>query len=439
MNTKNESSVQKNIRFDNQHIWHPYGSIINQPKNYYVESCEGSKIILKDGKVLIDGMSSWWCAIHGYNNPELNEAIEVQLNKMSHVMFGGLTHQPAIDLGRKLINLTEKKLDCLFFADTGSVAIDVALKMAIQCFQGLQKNSKKKFLAMSLGYHGDTFGAMSVCDPLNPMHSMFEKVLQENAFISLPNIGFFDEWNETCMRPLEDYIKNHHKELAGIILEPIVQGAGGFQIYHPNILKEIRVLCTRFNILLILDEIATGFGRTGKLFAYQYANIVPDILCLGKALTGGYMTLSCTMCTRTVTNAICNGKAKCFMHGPTFMGNPLACAVANKSIEILQRGDWRKQVMNIQKIIMQEWKMTEKGSIIKDIRVLGAIGIIELNIRADIEWFQKKFVEKGVWVRPLSKFVYITPQYGISEKDLRILCRVVIDVIYEFANIRMGK
>ncbi len=433
-----KSTTQNNLEFDNQHIWHPYGSVINQPQNYYVESCEGNKIKLKDGKVLIDGMSSWWCAIHGYNNPELNEVMEAQLDKMSHVMFGGLTHKPAIDLGRKLINLTNKELDCIFYADTGSVAIDVALKMAIQCFQGLHKTSKKKFLAMSHGYHGDTFGAMSVCDPSNAMYSMFEKVLQENIFIQAPEVGFFDEWNESCMKPLIDCIKLHHKELAGVILEPIFQGAGGFRFYHPNILREIKGLCTKYDILLILDEIATGFGRTGKLFAYQYANITPDILCLGKALTGGYMTLSCTMCTRNVANTICSGEAKCFMHGPTFMGNPLACAIANKSIEILQRGEWKKQVEIIQEIITQEWRNAKEISIVRAIRVLGAIGVIELDILVDTEWFQEKFVKRRVWVRPFNNFVYITPQYGISENDLRILCRAIIDTIYEFSILKKG-
>lgn len=431
------SDIKELLQFDKEHIWHPYTSTINPLPCFLVESAKGSKIKLATGEELVDGMSSWWAAIHGYNHPELNEAATNQLAKVSHVMFGGFTHEPAIKLTKQLLEMTVPELEHCFLADSGSVAVEVSLKMAIQyCHSKYgESNKRKAFLTVNYGYHGDTFGAMSVCDPVNSMHNLYSGYVRENIFVEPPKCKPTEEWDPKYIKSFEEKITKHHDEIIAVILEPIVQGAGGMKIYHPQFLKEIRKLCDKYDVLLILDEIATGFGRTGKLFAYEHAQVSPDILCVGKGLTGGYLTLSAVLCTKDVAKTICSGKAKGFMHGPTFMGNPLACSVASKSLEIVQRGDWKLQTSEIEKTFIQMLKPLETTSIVNDVRIIGAIGVVELVIPVNMGWFQQKFVEKGVWVRPFGKLVYLMPPFIISKDELIVLINAVIEIIQEFATL----
>ncbi|GMM31662.1 adenosylmethionine-8-amino-7-oxononanoate transaminase [Martiniozyma asiatica (nom. inval.)] len=425
------------LQYDKKHVWHPYTSTINPLPCFLVNSAKGVQINLATGESLIDGMSSWWAAVHGYNNEELNEAATTQLQDMSHIMFGGLTHKPAINLAKKLIDMTAPDLQHCFLADSGSVAVEVSLKMAFQYCEskfGSDENfQKKKFLTVNYGYHGDTFGAMSVCDPVNSMHSLYSGYVRENIFVEAPQCKFDEEWNEKYIKTFKEKIEKHHHEVIAVIIEPIVQGAGGMRIYHAEYLRQVRQLCTKHNILLILDEIATGFGRTGKLFAYEHAGITPDILCLGKALTGGYLTLSAVLCTEDVAQTVCSGRAKGFMHGPTFMGNPLACSIALKSLEIIDRGHWKMQVANIEKLFKQTLPKLLEVEIVKDIRVLGAIGVVELTIPVDLKWFQNQFVKRGVWVRPFGKLVYLMPPFIIDLFQLTTLLTSVVEIIQEFA------
>lgn len=429
------SDIKELLEFDKQHLWHPYTSTINPLPCFLVESTKGVKINLATGEQLIDGMSSWWAAIHGYNHPELNEAAINQLTKMSHIMFGGFTHEPAIKLAKQLLEMTIPELEHCFLADSGSVAVEVSLKMAIQYCDSKygESNKRKKFLTVNYGYHGDTFGAMSVCDPINSMHNLYSGYVRENIFIEPPKCKPTDKWDPKYINPFEEKITKHHDEIIAVVLEPIVQGAGGMRIYHPQFLKEIRKLCDKYEILLILDEIATGFGRTGKLFAYEHAGIAPDIMCVGKALTGGYLTLSAVLCTKDVAETVCSGKAKGFMHGPTFMGNPLACSIASKSLEIVQRGSWKNQVLEIESKFISMLKPLESTKIVNEVRIIGAIGVIELVIPVNMGWFQQKFVEKGVWVRPFGKLVYLMPPFVISKDELVLLINAVIETIDEFA------
>ncbi|EHU9519309.1 adenosylmethionine--8-amino-7-oxononanoate transaminase [Vibrio vulnificus] len=401
------------LAFDRQHIWHPYTSTLTPLTCYPVNSASGVYIKLEDGTTLIDGMSSWWSTIHGYNHPHLNQAAHRQIDQVSHVMFGGITHQPAISLCKKLLSLVPNNLEHVFLADSGSVAVEVSLKMALQYWHA-KGERRPKFLTLQHGYHGDTFAAMSVTDPDNSMHSLYKGFLPEHIFAKSPTGGFWDEWKQEDLTDFAQKIEQHHQELAAVILEPIVQGAGGMRIYHPEFLKGVRALCDKYGLLLIADEIATGFGRTGKLFACEHADIQPDILCVGKALTGGYMTLSATLTSKHVADTVCGGEAGCFMHGPTFMGNPLACAVATASLELIEQGHWQQQTKQIESLFSELLPKLEEYDLVKNTRWLGAIGVVETHRPVNMETIQALFVEQGVWIRPFGRLIYMMPPF-ISE------------------------
>lgn len=422
--------------FDQRHLWHPYASLPPTYSNIVIDRAEGIYIITEDGTRLIDGMSSWWASVHGYNHPKLNEALTQQLSKMAHVMFGGLTHQPAIDLGKKLLDIVPSGLDAIFYADSGSIAVEVALKMALQYQVAVKRPNKQQFASTHSGYYGDTWHAMSVCDPINGMHSLYGKQLPMQHFVSAPPLGFDRALTADDCESLAQFFVEYGEQLAGFIIEPIIQGAGGMRFYSPEYLRLLRALCDKYNVLLIADEIATGFGRSGKLFACEHASITPDIMTIGKALTGGYMTFAATLCTRKIADTIHNSDYPALMHGPTFMGNPLACAVACASIDLILSYDIETRTANMQRTMEQALTPAAQLAGVAEVRCLGAVAVIELEDAVDMPIFQSLLIDHGIWVRPFGKLVYIMPPYVVTDDELTTLCQALLKVVRTYLEHR---
>lgn len=417
------------LRLDRAHVWHPYTNF-NQPGSITpISHAQGVELHLVDGRVLIDGMSSWWSTLHGYNHPVLNQAVIDQLGKMAHVMFAGITHEPAVKLASTLAKITPAGLNKVFFSDSGSVAVEIALKMAIQYWHAQGQPQRTTFLTLKRGYHGDTFGAMSVCDPHSGMHHLFHHSLAHHLFADAPACKFDEPFQESHIGKFAQLIQQHRQKIAAVIVEPIVQGAGGMRFYSPDYLRRVRELCDKHEILLIVDEVATGFGRTGKLFACEYAGISPDIMCLGKAMSAGYITLAATLCNDKVSNGISSGENPAFMHGPTYMANPLACAVANASIDLLLNSNWQEKVAAISQQLREELAPCKEFSYVTDVRVLGAIGVVELADDIDTSKLLPLFVEHGVWIRPFGKIVYLMPPFVINSEQLSRLTSAVLKVV----------
>ena len=417
------------LELDRAHLWHPYSTVVEPPPVFAVARADGVRLELCDGTQLIDGMSSWWSVIHGYNHPRLNSAITEQLGRMAHVMFGGLTHAPAALLAQRLVDITPAALSSVFFSDSGSVAVEVALKMAIQYQAARGLPSRQKFLTVRGGYHGDTFGAMSVCDPVTGMHTLFNAVLPAQIFAPRPNVRFDADWQEADIEEMTRLLAQHRDEVAAVIIEPVVQGAGGMWFYHPRYLQRLRALCDEHDVLLIADEIATGFGRTGRLFACEHADVAPDILCLGKALTGGYMTLAATLTTQHVAETISRGDPGVFMHGPTFMANALACSVALASVNLLLEQPWQQRVHAIERALAAGLAPCRALPQVADVRTLGAIGVVELHRAVDMRALPPMFVARGVWVRPFGRLVYVMPAYVMNDEDLATLTAAICEVV----------
>jgi adenosylmethionine-8-amino-7-oxononanoate aminotransferase len=427
--TDRTADFKQLIRRDKQLVWHPYTSMPDTTPVFPVVSAQGCRITLADGRELIDGMASWWCAIHGYNHPALNEAMNTQLQSMAHVMFGGLTHEPAIELAEELVRITPPGLDKVFFCDSGSVSVEVAMKMAIQFHQSINQPRKNRFLTIRNGYHGDTIGAMSVCDPVTGMHSLFSKVLQKQHFAERPRIAYHSAWDEYDIDSFKKQLLEHHEEIAAVIMEPIVQGAGGMWFYHPEYLRCVRNLCNEYEILLILDEIATGFGRSGRMFACEHADVVPDIMCLGKAISGGYMSFAATLATEQVAQIISQADPGTFMHGPTFMANALACSVSLANISLLHSWPWQEKTRDMDTRMREALLPCREYHGVADVRVLGAIAVVELESQVDISKITPEFVNQGVWIRPFSNLIYIMPPYIIEEEELNRLTESICNVV----------